>query len=78
MDANQVHPETSFVIRLWLERRPTADAPCWRFQVRHVQSGEQAHCLTLADVVAFIARQSGVPGPRWAPWAGYEREEVGP
>ncbi|MBI2941779.1 MAG: hypothetical protein HYY04_15215 [Chloroflexi bacterium] len=56
-------PEVSFVVRLWLERRELAGPPEWRFQVRHIQSGEQMHCRRLADLLAFVERQTGVPAP---------------
>lgn len=56
---------TSFVIRLWLEKRAPIEGPEWRFEVRHVQSGEQTHGRTLADLMAFVERQAGVPAPRF-------------
>lgn len=56
-------PAISFVIRFWLERRRAADAPEWRFEARHVQSGAQIHGRSLATLFAFIERQAGVAPP---------------
>jgi hypothetical protein len=56
-------PVVSFVIRLWAERRDVAAAPEWRFRVQHVQSGEGVYVRTLADLLTFVERQSGLAGP---------------
>lgn len=56
-------PVVSFVIRLWVERRDVAAAPEWRFRVQHVQSGEGLYVRTLADLLTFVERQSGLTAP---------------
>lgn len=69
----------SFVVRLWLEQREVVDGPEWRFQVRHVQSGDEIHCRHLADLLAFVERHAGVPGPHLSPAShhpDYANEEV--
>lgn len=56
-------PGVSFVVRLWLEARSSLDEPVWRFQARHVQSGEQIYCRSLADLMAFVEQRAGVAPP---------------
>jgi hypothetical protein len=58
-------PRVSFVVRVWLEDSASV-IPDWRFEVRHVQSGEQLYCRQLVDVLAFIECQAGRDGPRLA------------
>lgn len=58
------HTDTSFVVRLWLERRQRAKEPEWRFEVRHVQSGEMSHGRSLTDLLAFVERHAAVPPPQ--------------
>jgi hypothetical protein len=53
----------SFVTRIWLERGTTGD-PVWRGHVRHVQSEQQAYFQNLGEMSDFLARVSGVSGPR--------------
>lgn len=71
-------PETSFVIRLWLEARDLPADPVWRFEVRHVQTGQQIHCRALADVLAFVERRAGVPRPQLGASDDQQVEEVEP
>lgn len=54
----------SFVMLLWLEPRDRTAEPEWRWRVKRVQTGEQAHFRRLADVLAYVARQAGAPAPR--------------
>ncbi len=53
----------TFVVRLWLEQQEDQDMPEWRFQVRHVQSGEELHCRHVSEFLAFVEQRAGVPGP---------------
>lgn len=64
--------EASFVIRLWLERSDLTGEARWRLRARHVQSGEEIYCRSVANLLAFVERQSGVAAPRLA--ASGERE----
>lgn len=52
----------TFVARLWLERGPSQTA-VWRGRVKHVQSDREAYFLNFAQLRAFLAEVSGVPGP---------------
>lgn len=53
----------SFVLRLWLE--PEGDnSPVWRWQVHHVQTGEQHYFHSLSDVLEFVAERSEVAPPQ--------------
>ena len=55
--------DISFVLRLWLE--PAAGrSPEWRWQVHHVQSGEDHYFSSLADVLEFVARCGNVSPPQ--------------
>lgn len=54
----------SFVMTLWLEPREVEAEPEWRWRVSHVQSKKQAYFTRLADVLAFITSQSGLPAPQ--------------
>lgn len=62
---HQAHalPSVSFVIRIWLEERAPPDPREWRFQARHVQTGEQIYCRSLDELLAFVERRAGVPAP---------------
>lgn len=53
----------AFVIALWLEPNGTAMEPEWRWRVRDVQSGVEAHFRRVADVLAYVAARSGMSGP---------------
>lgn len=52
-------PGASFVVRAWLEPRERG-APQWRFHVSHVQTGEEDYTSELEEVIAFLARRTGV------------------
>ncbi len=52
-------PDVSFVIRLWLKKRGASDQPEWRFQARHVPSGEERQFQQVSELLAFIEQ--------WAP-----------
>ncbi len=76
MQRGHALPEVSFVIRLWLERDDVAGRHQWRFQARHVQSGDQTHCCSIAELVAFVERHAGVPGPRETAATDDDSQEV--
>ena len=62
MQAGKQNDGNSFVLRLWLE--PTSeDSPEWRWQVQHVQSGEQRYFRSLTDILDFISERAGVEPP---------------
>lgn len=52
----------SFVLRLWLESTED-DSPEWRWQVQHVQSGEQRYFRSLPDILDFVADRTGLEPP---------------
>lgn len=54
----------SFVMTVWLEPREGDGDPEWRWRVSHAQTGEEAHFRRLADVLTFIATQSGRTPPQ--------------
>lgn len=54
----------SFVMTVWLEPREGEGDPEWRWRVSHAQTREEAHFRRLADVLAFIATQSGQAPPK--------------
>ncbi len=54
----------TFVIVLALEAHGVAVEPEWRWRVRSVQTGEEARFRKVADVLAYVAVQAGVPAPR--------------
>lgn len=60
MDRNQV----SFVISLWLEPQVTSEEPAWRWRVVQVGTGETRYFHNLADMLAYVSKQTGVPAPR--------------
>ena len=52
----------SFVLRLWFE--PSGDdSPEWRWQVQHVQSGEQRYFRNLSAMLDFVAESTGLEPP---------------
>jgi hypothetical protein len=57
------HVPMSFVARIWLEVGTNGD-PIWRGHVRHIQSNEEAYFQELGTLNEFMARVSGVTGPR--------------
>jgi hypothetical protein len=49
----------SFVVRIWWE--PGADQTRhWRGWVQHVRNGEQTSFQSMADMIAFIERETGM------------------
>ncbi len=52
----------SFVLRLWLEPAGE-DSPEWRWQVQHVQSGEQRYFRSLTAILDFVAERTGLEPP---------------
>ena len=75
MSLGHTPAEISFIIRLWLEARDVPAEPTWRFEVRHVQTGQQVHCRSLVDLLAFIERQAERAGTRGPSTRDYRREE---
>lgn len=55
---------TSFVMTLWLESRQASGEPEWRWRVTQVRTGEQRHFRRLADVLAYVSINAGVPAPQ--------------
>lgn len=68
--------QVSFVVRLWLESFDAAGRAHWRLQARHVQSGEQVYGQTVEDLLAFVERQAGLPGPSMHSGVERAKEEV--
>lgn len=58
-------PLSTFVIRFRRERG--VEAPHWRGQARHIQSGEQVSFTDEAALIGFIRRWVAMPGERGAP-----------
>jgi hypothetical protein len=59
------NPETvSFVMTVWLEPRSVEAEPEWRWRVQRVQSNEISYFRRVDDVLSFIAKDSGLPGPK--------------
>ena len=48
----------TFIVRLWTEHG-AGQAPQWRGQVEHVQTGEQAYFRTLDHMLVFIVGRRG-------------------
>jgi hypothetical protein len=71
MECHRSVPKVSFVVRLWLEGRQ----PRWRFKIIHVQSGEEAYCLSLDDLLAFIELRAERSGARGLSSGDYSGEE---
>lgn len=55
---------TSFVMTLWLEPQQASGEPEWRWRVTQVRTGEQRYFHRLADVLAYVSINAGVPAPR--------------
>ena len=53
----------SFVLRLWLESAGSKDC-VWRWQVYHVQSGQQRYFGRLNDMLEFVAECAEVEPPQ--------------
>ena len=53
----------SFVLRLWLESLE-GECPDWRWQVHHVQSGEQRYFRSMGDVLEFVGQCAKVAPPQ--------------
>jgi hypothetical protein len=52
----------SFVVRIWWE--PGADQTRhWRGWVQHVRNGKQVSFQNMADMIAFIERETGMRAP---------------
>lgn len=54
------HVGASFVGRMWLETQSNGQ-PVWRGHLRQVQSGEERHFESLAEMRTFLERLTGVP-----------------
>ncbi len=54
----------SFVMTVWLESREVESEPEWRWRVRRSQADRIVYFNRVADVVSFIANESGLPGPQ--------------
>ena len=78
MEPRRSLPKVSFVFRLWLEGPDAAGQPKWRFKVIHVQSGEEAYCRSLVDLLAFVDLHAGRAGTRGLSTGDYQSEEVHP
>lgn len=62
VQAAKQNDSNSFVLRLWLE--PTdKDSPEWRWQVQHVQTGEQRYFRSLTALLEFVAESTGLEPP---------------
>ena len=59
MEPPPTPPIGTFVVRIWHEW--SADAPCWRGRIEHLQSGESAAFLDLDGALAFIRRFTALP-----------------
>ena len=53
----------SFVLTLWAEPREVNADPEWRWKVRHIKTDRQAYFTRVADVLKYVASQSGFPAP---------------
>jgi hypothetical protein len=67
---------TSFVIRLWLEKREGPGGPEWRFYVQHVQGGDHRYGRSMTDLLAFVERHAQARGPAITIATGDEAREV--
>jgi hypothetical protein len=54
----------SFVLTVWLEPQATESEPEWRWRVRRVRGDRVAYFRRVANVLEFIAEESGLPGPQ--------------
>ncbi len=54
---------TSFLIRLWREVNPEAQAPPaeWRSEVEHIQSGQRWTFNTLDELLGFLRQHAEGP-----------------
>lgn len=51
----------AFVVRIWEERRETADAPpIWRGSICDVRGGTRMYFNTLPALCTYLARQTGI------------------
>lgn len=53
-----------FVIVLVLETSRERSEPEWRWGVRSVATGDEAHFRRVADVLAYVAMKADAPTPR--------------
>lgn len=54
----------SFVMTLWLEPMDPPGQAEWRWRVVQVLTGEQRYFRSLADLLAYVSDEAGVPPPR--------------
>ncbi len=53
----------SFVMTVWLEPQDVEAAPEWRWRVLRIGTNDVAYFRRVADVLTFIADDSGLPCP---------------
>ncbi|MCC6312851.1 MAG: hypothetical protein IT337_02470 [Thermomicrobiales bacterium] len=53
----------TFIIVLALRSRGEGGETQWRWRVRSMETGEERQFLHVADVLAYVATQTGVPLP---------------
>lgn len=54
----------SFVIVLWAEPQGMAIEPEWRWRVRSAQTGDETHFHRVAELLAYVAGETGLREPR--------------
>jgi hypothetical protein len=52
--------ESTFVVRLWCEARPSDLPEQWRGTARHCGTGETFGFVSLGQLVRFLERESGM------------------
>ena len=50
----------SFVVRIWWEPGTDPGPGHWRGWVQHVRNGQQISFQSMADLLAFIERETGI------------------
>ena len=53
----------SFVMTLWLEGAEDTAVPQWRWRVVDARQHQQIYFSELADLLAYVSEQAGVPPP---------------
>jgi hypothetical protein len=50
----------SFVVRIWWEPGTDSGSGHWRGWIQHVRNGEQVSFQNMADLIAFLERETGI------------------
>jgi hypothetical protein len=65
-ESSSVSPASTFVLCFWREWSGTAGR--WRGRIEHVQSGQRADFVELADVLDFVQGLGVMAEDQMTPW----------